>query len=539
MEISQEVSLVGKSMKRLENPRWQKQNRRKKYLMLIYLIPVSLLIPAIGLSYNYLGGSMPEIPNFGGFFSGGEVEINGNKIYVRAGMNLQAAINKARPGDTLLLQAGATFKGNFKLPKKNGDQWITIRSSASDSQLPPPGTRLDPTRYANLLPKLKPTEKGSPTIETADGAHHYRMIGIEFMPTVEGLYNIVQIGSGEENNVGQLPHHIEIDRSYIHGNGKWGQRRGVAANGRYIKIVNSHISNIRRDGEESQAIAMWAADGPLIVDNNYLEAAAMGILFGGAGSNLKLIPTDCVITNNHINKPLKWRDEKWLVKNLFEIKNGRNIRVQNNLMTNNWAMGQDGTAILFTTRADNSNAEISNILFEGNIIRGSGGAVNVMGAEGNGGRRLIIRNNIFQDINGGKWGGQGIFLKVTTWNDLQIENNTVEQTGNITLAYDGLTKKFEFINNVIPVNEYGFIGDGVGSGVPTLNTFFPGAQLTNNVLIGGSPSDYGRKNIYPKSFRQLGLDSNLQFPKGSVYLKRGTNGKPVGAVLNIDSVGRR
>src|SRR2546423_2539916 len=74
---------------------------------------------------------------------------------VKAGDNFQAALDRARPGDTIMLEAGATFRGAFRLPNKPGaTDFITIRSSASDSQLPAPGQRLDPARYAAVLPKI-------------------------------------------------------------------------------------------------------------------------------------------------------------------------------------------------------------------------------------------------------------------------------------------------------------------------------------------------------------------------------------------------
>src|SRR5260221_4562711 len=57
-------------------------------------------------------------------------------LTVNAGGDLQAAINAARPGDTILVQGGATFTGNFSLPAKNGISYITIRSSAADGALP-------------------------------------------------------------------------------------------------------------------------------------------------------------------------------------------------------------------------------------------------------------------------------------------------------------------------------------------------------------------------------------------------------------------
>ena len=43
----------------------------------------------------------------------------GGVVTVNAGGDLQAAINNAQPGDTIVLQAGATFTGNFVLPDKS------------------------------------------------------------------------------------------------------------------------------------------------------------------------------------------------------------------------------------------------------------------------------------------------------------------------------------------------------------------------------------------------------------------------------------
>src|SRR5690606_18048299 len=80
---------------------------------------------------------------------------SGQTISVNAGGDLQAAIDAARPGDTILLQAGATFVGNFVLRAKGSStSYITIRSSAADSALPGPGVRMTPA-YASQLPKLR------------------------------------------------------------------------------------------------------------------------------------------------------------------------------------------------------------------------------------------------------------------------------------------------------------------------------------------------------------------------------------------------
>ncbi|MDQ6785599.1 MAG: hypothetical protein M3033_02100, partial [Acidobacteriota bacterium] len=410
-----------KSLRRLENGR--DKNFYKFLTLGIALVVLAAAVSVFGV-YSYRNYEREAA-----------LEIAGNTILVKAGGDVQAALNRAKAGDTIFLQAGAAFKGNFDLPMKAGNEFITVRTSANDAQLPPADTRIDPTKYAAVLPKIS-SPNNEPAITAVSGAHHFRFIGVEFGANKEGVGNIIQLGTTEEKKIEDLPHHIEFDRVYIHGDNALGQRRGIAANGKFIKIVNSYIADIKRKGEESQAIAVWAGDGNIEIVNNYLEGAGENILFGGAASNLKLVPTDCVVRGNHLNKPVQWREEGWVVKNLFEIKNGRRIKVENNLMTNNWGMAQDGTAILFTTRADNGDATvIEDIEFTGNIIRGSASAVSVYGAEGSGGHRLTIRNNLFADIDGKKWGGAGLFLKSTTWDGLVIENNTAIQTGNVTNAY--------------------------------------------------------------------------------------------------------
>ncbi|PYN80939.1 MAG: hypothetical protein DMD96_12795 [Candidatus Rokuibacteriota bacterium] len=80
----------------------------------------------------------PELPR--AFLDTTLVPPSGQTIIVPAGGDLQAALNAAQPGDVITLQAGATFRGPFTLPNKAGLGWITVRTSAPDSSLPPPGT---------------------------------------------------------------------------------------------------------------------------------------------------------------------------------------------------------------------------------------------------------------------------------------------------------------------------------------------------------------------------------------------------------------
>lgn len=441
-------------------------------------------------------------------FSGTQLTIEGNKIIVGPHGDFQAALDRAKPGDSVILTAGATYKGAFVLPKKDGNDFVTITTSVPEN-LPKADQRIDPKKDSSSLPKLLSNVKEAPAIMTAPGASYYRFIGVEFGPTVDGRYNIIQIGTGEEKDPSELPDHIEFDRVYIHGDPVLGQRRGIAANGRNIVIKNSYISDIKRKEDESQAIAVWASDGPIEIINNYLEAAGENILFGGAGSRLRFVPSNCIVKENHLNKPVEWRSSDWQVKNLFEIKNGQNITVTHNLMTNNWGMAQNGMAVLFTTRADNGNATIiKDVIFSDNIVAGAAGGVNILGDEGSGGHRLTIRNNLFYDINGKKWNGDGHFLIATKWDGLSIENNTILQTGNITSAYGKPITDLVFYRNIIMGNNYGFAGDDTGSAKQVLEKYFPGSRVTENLIVGG-PDDRLPGNFYIPSIDKVGF-SDLQ-----------------------------
>src|SRR5215472_560697 len=87
-----------------------------------------------------LAAALPAPPQT---FDSSYVAPTGRKLTVAAGGNLQAALNNAQPGDTIVLQAGATFRGPFILPNKPGSGWIYVVSSHL-SYLPPPGTRVSP-----------------------------------------------------------------------------------------------------------------------------------------------------------------------------------------------------------------------------------------------------------------------------------------------------------------------------------------------------------------------------------------------------------
>ena len=67
-----------------------------------------------------LGAALPVAPQT---FDTTYSPPSGATITVAAGGNLQAALNSAQLGTTIVLQAGATYTGPFTLPAKTGSGW--------------------------------------------------------------------------------------------------------------------------------------------------------------------------------------------------------------------------------------------------------------------------------------------------------------------------------------------------------------------------------------------------------------------------------
>ncbi|MFY9585354.1 MAG: hypothetical protein WAR21_12780, partial [Candidatus Acidiferrales bacterium] len=98
--------------------------RRARLALILACFATTPLLPA-----RTLAQSEPELPRV--FLDTTySPPTRGKLIPVNAGGDLQAALDASRPGDVIELQAGATFTGNFILPKKPGTDWIYIRSSA-------------------------------------------------------------------------------------------------------------------------------------------------------------------------------------------------------------------------------------------------------------------------------------------------------------------------------------------------------------------------------------------------------------------------
>src|SRR6266508_4140768 len=186
--------------------------------------------------------------------------LTGSTISVPTGGDFQNALDQAQLGDTITLQAGATYNGSFTLRPKSGSGWIVIRTSAADSSLPAQGRRITPS-YSSVLPKIVATSS-APAIEAAAGAHHYRLVGLE-ITVASGVahYGLVVLGN-DSQSLSQLPSYLVLDRVHIHGQTNNTLRRGIALNSATTAVIDSYISECHEAGADAQAIAGWGGPGP-------------------------------------------------------------------------------------------------------------------------------------------------------------------------------------------------------------------------------------------------------------------------------------
>ena len=112
------------------------------------------------------------------------------------------------------------------------------------------------------MPDLVANAGGS-VISAAPGAHHYRFIGLEISP-VPGvfLFGLVTLDPVPADSAAALPHHIIFDRVYLHGDPVKGTRRGIMLNSGTTAVIDSHVSDIKEVGSDSQALGAGTAPAP-------------------------------------------------------------------------------------------------------------------------------------------------------------------------------------------------------------------------------------------------------------------------------------
>src|SRR5207247_10517358 len=137
------------------------------------------------------------------------------------------------------------------------------------------------------------------------------------------------------------------------------------------------------------------------------------------------------------------------------------VRIEGNRFGINGLAAQPGWAIQFTVRNRYGTAPwltIEDVTFQKSIVRHSGSGLNILGADDpNPGRtmkRVLVRDNLFADINGTTWGGNGRLFQILGYaggsTDLVIEHNSGFQQENVNYSEGAPHLGFIYRNNITP-----------------------------------------------------------------------------------------
>ena len=447
---------------------------------------------------------------------------SGKVVSVNSGANLQLALNSVQCGETLQLQAGATFTGQFTLQPKNcdADHWIIIRTSSPDSALPAEGQRLTPC-YAgvsslqgrpafncsspnNVLAKVQMASAGDGPFQFANGANFYRLVGLEITRAngVKGTTALISLQGTAD--------HIIVDRSWLHGNAQDETSTGFAMKGgTYVAVVDSYFNDfhcIAGTGSCTDAHAVNAGlgdtqDGPYLIQDNFLEASGEEILFGGGPATKT--PTDIEILGNHFWKPWQWmkgsspfvggaNGNPFIVKNHIELKNAVRVLIDGNLAENLWGgFGQAGYAILLTPKNQHysngtdvcSICQVTDVTVRYVHITHAGGgfvlATSLSGNEGDGadglaGARWSIHDVVLDDLSTKYLGPGTPFLIANSWKKNAVNNITInhvtafpETNGHLMFIGNAIATApmtaLVFTNNLVVTGQYPIWSSGGGT----------------------------------------------------------------------------
>jgi hypothetical protein len=506
----------------------------------------------------------------------------GNTTIVNAGGDLQTALNNANCGDTIQLQAGATFSGVFKFPAKSCDDnhWIIVRTSSPDSALPPEGTRLTPC-YAgvsslpgrpafhcastqNVLAKLLMNAAGSGPVYFQTGANHYRLLGLEITRSA-GTGIVYALASAPDT--GATANNLILDRVWLHGTAQDDTKKGFQLGGMsYASTIDSYLNDmhcvsISGTCTDASAVGGGSGDptGPFKIVDNFLEASGENVLFGGAQASVT--PADIQISQNHFFKPLIWLKGQpgfvggkdgnaFIVKNLFELKNAQRVLLEANIMEYSWGgFSQNGYAILITPANQSESGgrnvcptcQVTDVTIRYNSISHVGGALQIgnllsdNGGAAMDGERYSIHDVTIDDINNLTYAGSGNVAEIENiataaplLQNVSINHLTVfapRMVFSVGAEASRPMANFNFTNSIFLAGTYPVWSTGgstncANADVPltTFDACFAPYSFTNNVIIA-TPSQYP-SSVWPTGNFFPASASTVQF----VNYNNGTGG---------------
>lgn len=306
-----------------------------------------------------------------------------------------------------------------------------------------------------------------------------------------------------------------LERVRVLGDPITGQKRGINFTGGLGTIVDSYVDYIAQPAQDTQAIysQTMLPGGGLLIDNDYLSAAAEAVMFGGGDpADVAHTPSNVVLTNSELTKRPEWLVFVSPGKHAMQSKNALELKNIVGFYSNHTAFkyagvseGQGGYPVMFTVRNQGNTAPYStvqNVLIENFTVDYGAGVTNILGSDNvhpsGTATNIVLRNGICTvdrsrmgfATDGVTYNAAGrLFMFDRAPVGVTFDGISVTGTGVKALGYftGAPPIGFKAVNMALPTGTtYGWKVDGStghgGSGHAALLVYMPDAVLDATVF---------------------------------------------------------
>lgn len=381
---------------------------------------------------------------------------------------LQEQINVASSGVTI--QHDTEFVGNLIINKP-----ITIQGSGM-IRTPNAGPAID------ISPRTGPvTLKGGLKICTTPGWAQ--------------VYDIVRYGAWQTTSLADVPQGLTLEHVDIFGQPSQEVQRGIAANGANFVMRRSKVREVHGKNSECQAIAAWNGPGPFTVEDSYLEASHICLLFGGAEARISnLVPRGIKVLRTHFFRPMTWRGV-YPCKNHVEFKNAEDVLLDGCVAENCWVSAQIGFSILLTVRNEDGKnpwAIVKNVRIQNMHVKNVAGGVQLIGKDTNAagvvgsGDRASFFNVLFELSS--EMGGNGRLVQSQDFHNLSFDRIEANPSHSFLNLSGAPVPGLSVTNSLLSQGQWGYFGDGDRP----LTVYAPDGKVNGNQIYGEAIPDARR-----------------------------------------------
>lgn len=202
-------------------------------------------------------------------------------------------------------------------------------------------------------------------------------------------------------------------------------------------------------GQDSQAIYIGNTPGPIQITGGRYSAGSEVFLCGGDATKIPhVVPTGITVDGVEFFRPLSWQTDgvKRKVKNLFELKNGRSVRVVNCKFSGCWVDGQQGECFVLTPALDGAittpplqSGEVLDVLIQDCTIADVSSGFNIQGraysaVTPNALTNLVVRR-VSLVASKAKYGGRGQLALISGEPGTIVFENVTAITDGTSLIY--------------------------------------------------------------------------------------------------------